>query len=627
MSKYSNPDGIKRVWRKALEHLQPPPNYTPAEWAEENIKIPLGNAIPGPIRFANAPYQIEPLNMFADPDCEQITLMWGAQLGKTQLLNCAMGYYIAHEPASQMMMQPSQGDLHTWLETKFNPMIEQNEALNDRVAKPRSREGVNNQNMKSYPGGFLMFAWAGSPRTMRGRSAPKIYCDEVDGYEYNAEGHPVSLLWQRAATFGDQRKLLVTSTPTIKNASFVEKSFESGDRRRYWVPCPHCHQEILLLWSQVMWDKDADGNHLPESAYYCCQLCGSSINDTEKRMAVQQGRWIAERDFVGHASYHISELYSNFRRWRDIVRSFLEKKRTHDLQSFVNVSLAETWEEAGEQIDDHNLAERRETMQKIPDAAIILTAGVDVQDNRLEISLIGWGRDDESWVISHDTLYGDPSTPQMWTALDSQLMRQYETESGRKIAIRATCIDSGGHFTNSVYAFCKKNMGRRIFAIKGVGGEGKPISGRPSKNNVAKCPLFPIGVDTVKDLLFARMRIQEEGPGYMHFSDELNDEYFKQLTAEKIVTRYQRGFKRRVFEKVRPRNEALDCMVYALAAYTIIGININSFADKLESDAEEQKNVEKSPHSPANSDTITNKLVSSKTMRRPQKSGFANSWR
>jgi phage terminase large subunit GpA-like protein len=623
MSEYSNPEGIARTWRRAKEFLRPPPKYSPAEWAEDNIKIPLGNAIPGPIRFANAPYQREPLDMFANQECEQITLMWGAQLGKTQLLNCAMGYYVAHEPASQMMMQPSQGDLHTWLETKFNPMVDQNEALQDRIAKPRSREGVNNQNMKSYPGGFLMFAWAGSPRTMRGRSAPKIYCDEVDGYEYNAEGHPVSLLWQRAATFGDQRKLLVTSTPTIKGVSFVEKSFDSGDQRRFWVPCPHCNKEILLLWSQVMWEKDEEGNHLPETAYYCCQMCGSIITDSEKRMALQHGRWISEKPFLGHASYHLSELYSSFRRWRDIVRSFIEKKKTNDLQTFVNVSLAETWEEEGEQVDDHDLAERREPIVNVPDDVIVITAGVDVQDNRLEISVIGWGRDDETWTLSHETLYGDPSTPQLWTSLDSHLMQQYRTESGRDIAIRATCVDSGGHFTNSVYAFCKKNAGRRIFAIKGVGGEGKPISGRPSKNNVARCPLFPIGVDTVKDLLFARMRIKDQGAGYMHFSDKLNDEYFKQLTAEKVVTRYQRGFKKRVFEKTRQRNEALDCMVYALAAYTIIGINVNSYADRMKKQLETE---EKTNNSPEKNDTITDRLVSSRR-RTPQKAGFANSWR
>lgn len=618
---YANPEGFKTIWNNSKKFLRPPERLTPSQWAEKNIKIPLGNAIPGPIRFANAPYQRDPVDEFANPEVEQITLMWGAQLGKTQLLNCSMAYYVAHEPMSQMMMQPSQGDLNTWLETKFNPMVESNETLHKRIAKPRSREGVNNQNMKSYPGGFLMFSWAGSPRTMRGRSAPKIYCDEVDGYEYNAEGHPVNLLWQRAATFGDQRKLLVTSTPTIKGVSFVEKSFLAGDKRYFWLPCIHCKKDIKLIWAQVQWDKDANGNHLPETAYYCCQECGAKITDTDKRQMLQHGTWKAEKEFFGHASFHLNELYSSFRRWRDIVKSFLEKKEVNDIQTFVNVSLAETWEETGERVDEHILAERREPLKPLPEEVVMLTAGVDVQDNRLEMSVVGWGRDDEMFVIEHIPLYGDPSTPQLWYDLDTAIQKTYHRIDGKKLNIKSTCVDSGGHFTNSVYAFCKKNYGRRIFAIKGQGGEGKPIASKPSKSNIAKCPLFHVGVDTIKFLIFARLKIQDYGPGYVHFSDSLEDEYFHQLTAEKIVTKYVKGFQRRIFEKVRLRNETLDCMVYSIAAYGIIGINVNSLADRMESDSERIINDEPENPAPTQKPAFANKFV------RPKSSGFVNSWR
>jgi len=189
MNEIGNPEALKEALKKARRFLRPPKELLPSEWAEENVKIPIGNAIPGFIRFDNAPYQREPLDMFSRKDVQRITLMWGAQLGKTQLLNCALAYHIAHEPVSQIMLQPSQSDLHTWLETKFNSMVDANQVLKETIAKPRSREGVNNQTMKSYPGGFLMFSWAGSARTLRGRSAPKIYCDETDGYEYTNEGH------------------------------------------------------------------------------------------------------------------------------------------------------------------------------------------------------------------------------------------------------------------------------------------------------------------------------------------------------------------------------------------------------------------------------------------------------
>ena len=285
------------------------------------------------------------------------------------------------------------------------------------------------------------------------------------------------------------------------------------------------------------------------------------------------------------AGFAISGLYSPWTPLADGVKDFLSvKKNPEQLRVWTNTYLGEVWIDAGETIDDHDLATRREEMVAVPDEAIVLTAGVDVQDNRLELSVIGWGRDDESWVISHDTIWGDPSTPQLWTDLDSRLFARYETVSGRQMAIRSTCVDSGGHFTNSVYTYCKKHAGRRVFAIKGVGGEGKPVAGRPTKNNIGKCPLFPVGVDTVKDLIFARLRIKEQGAGYIHFSDSLNDEYFRQLTAEKIVTKYHKGYKKRVFEKIRARNEALDCMVYSYAAYAIIGVNVNTLADKLDSE-------------------------------------------
>lgn len=577
---YSNPEGFEQAWRKALSYLRPPPDYTPAEWAEAHVRIPLGNAIPGPLRFDNAPYQVEPLNCLADPAVQRITLMWGAQLGKTSLINCSIGYYIAHNPQSQMMMQPSQGDLHTWLETKLNPMVDTTPALKETIAKPRGREGVNNQSMKSYPGGFLMFAWSGSSKTMRGRSAPIIYTDEVDGYDRTTEGHPVNLLWQRAATFGDQRKLLITSTPTIKGSSFVEDSFNDGDQRHYHIPCPHCAEKIRLKWSQVLWDKDR-----PDTARYACQECGGVITDADKRHALRHGEWIAEKPFRGHASFHLSELYSGFRKWSDIAASFLEKKATNDIQTFVNVSLAETYEEEGDKVDDESLEARAEDWAgKVPEEVLVLTAGVDVQDNRLEASIIGWGKDDESYVIDHHTFYGDPSGPHIWNNLSSVLQTVYETHDGRKLRIRATAVDSGGHFTNSVYKYAKANYSKRIFAIKGVGGFGKPLAGKPSKNNVVRCQLFPVGVDTAKDLVFKRLKTEQPGPGYVHFSNTLNNEYFLQLTAEQVVTRFHRGFKRREYVKIRARNEALDCMVYAIAAYSIINVNVNAIADKVESE-------------------------------------------
>ena len=572
---------LQQAFARAREQLLPPPELLPSEWAEANVRIPLGNAIPGPVRFANAPYQVEPLNCIADPSVHQITLMWGAQVGKTQVMNCALGYGISHDPVSQVMMQPSQGDLATWLETKFNPMVDANDSLRDRIAVARGREGVNNQRMKSYPGGYLMFSWAGSPKTARGRSAPKVFCDEVDGYETTPEGHPVNLLWQRAATFGDQRCLFLTSTPTIKNYSFIESSYQAGDMRRFYVPCPHCEEYITFDWRNVVWDKDPEGEHLPDTAVYVCEKCGGMLDDRQRLMAISVGKWVASKPFKGHASFHLNEMYSPFRRLKDIVRSFLEKKATNDLQTFVNVSLAETWETQGEKVDADNLQARREPMAALPAKVMLLTAGVDVQDNRFEVTVEGWMPDNESVRYRHEVLYGDPSSPQIWDALTSVLQTTYETEDGRTLAIRGTGIDSGGHYTNAVYSYCLKNAHNRVFALKGVGGEGKPPVGRPSRNNVAKCPLFPVGVDTIKLDLFHRMAVNTVGPGYIHLSDTLDDEYCYQLAAETIETRFVRGHPVRKFVKTRERNEALDCGVYSHAAYVILGVNVNALAGRI----------------------------------------------
>jgi phage terminase large subunit GpA-like protein len=552
----------------------------------------------------------------SDAGISEVVVMAGAQLGKSEALLNIIGYHIDIDPCPILVLQPTLDMAQAFSKDRVAAgLIRSTPAIRGKVKDPRSRDSGNTTLHKIFPGGAITMVGANSASGLASRPIRLVLCDEVDRYPASAgaEGDPIQLARKRAATFWN-RKIVMVSTPTNDGASRIQDAYEKSDKRRYFVPCKHCHEPQIMAWRNVRWD---DGR--PETAGYMCDHCGVLWSESDRVWSIRNGQWEATAEFKGVAGFWINGLYSPWTPLADGVRDFLSvKKNPEQLRVWTNTYLGELWSDPGETIDDFMLADRREEMAHIPDDAVILTAGVDVQDNRLEISVIGWGRDDESWVISHSTLYGDPSTPQLWTSLDSHLMKQYETESGRRMAIRSTCIDSGGHFTNSVYQYCKKNMGRRIFAIKGVGGEGKPIAGRPSKNNVAKCPLFPIGVDTVKDLLFARMRIQEPGAGYIHFSDSLDDEYFRQLTAEKIVTKYHRGFKKRIFEKVRTRNEALDTMVYSLAAYAIIGINVNAFADKLES--EPTKMAEETPKKAAENRNFL--------PTRPMKpGGFANSWR
>ena len=547
-----------------------------------------------------------------DPANREVVVMAGAQLGKSEAILNIIGYHIDNDPSPILVLQPSLDMAQTFSKDRVaNGLLKSTPCLRNKVKDPRARDSGNTTLHKLFPGGSLTLVGANSPSGLASRPIRLVLCDEVDRYPSSAgsEGDPVQLARKRAATFWN-RKIIMVSTPTNKDASRIEEAFEGSDQRHFHVPCKHCHHEQTLKWANVQWiDKD------PETASYECSGCAVLWTDSDRRWSIRNGTWKAKKEFAGIAGFCISGLYSPWTPLSDGVRDFLAmRKNPEQLRVWTNTYLGESWEDQGETIDDYSLAERREAYgENIPNEVVFLTCGVDVQDDRLELSIIGWGRDDESWVIDHQILYGDPSTPQLWTALDSRLFTTYLTNDGRQLPIRASCIDSGGHFTNAVYSYAKKNYARRVFAIKGVGGEGKAIVGRPSKNNIGKCLLFPVGVNTAKDLLFARMRISDEGAGYIHFHDDLHDEYFRQLTAEKIITKYTRGFKKRIFQKIRPRNEALDCFVYAIAAYAILNIDVNSIANKRDSDMRITEDVK-----PTKQQTPFVPKVAK---------GFVNSWR
>lgn len=545
----------------------------------------------------------------SDASINEVVVMAGAQLGKSEALLNIIGYHIHHDPCPILMLQPTLDMSQSFSKDRIaNGLLRATPCLAGKVKDPRARDSNNTTLHKIFPGGAISIVGANSPSGLASRPIRLVLCDEVDRYPASAgsEGDPIQLARKRSSTFWN-RKIVMVSTPTNKGASRIEDAYEKSDQREYYVPCKHCHHEQTLKWSNVRWQ---DNN--PDTTKYLCDECSCLWTDSDRRWSIRNGRWIPKGEFTAIAGFHISGLYSPWTPLSDGVREFLSvKKNPEQLRVWTNVYLATSWEDEGEQIDDYALADRREPIETVPEEVAFITCGVDTQDDRLEVSVIGWGRDDESWVIDHHVLYGDPSTPQLWASLTNILSKVYETSDGRQIVSRAACIDSGGHFTNSVYSYCKKNYAKRFFAIKGVGGEGKPIAGRPSKNNTMKCPLFPVGVDATKDLLFARMRIQEEGAGYMHFSDKLNDEYFRQLTAEKIVTKFVRGYKKRVFVKRRPRNEAFDCMVYSVAAYAILNVDVNTISDKIRS---EPKEAEKPK------ENNTRSFV-------PRTKGFVNAWR
>lgn len=564
----------------SIGSLKPPKKLTISEWADANRRLDSqSSAEAGRWYTSRAEYQRGMMDACSDPNNIEVVIKAGAQLGKSEALLNIIGYHIDNDPSPILFLQPTVEMAQSFSKDRVSSgLLKSTPCLKGKVSDPRSRDSGNTTLHKTFTGGALSMVGANSPSGLASRPIRIVLCDEVDRYPTSAgsEGDPISLAKKRTATFWN-RKIIMVSTPTNKGASRIDDAFESSDKRFYNVPCKHCEHKQVLEWANVQWEKDK-----PDTAKYMCEECNVLWSDSDRRWSIRNGEWIATAPFKGKAGFAISGLYSPWTPLSDGVKEFLDvKKNPEQLRVWTNTYLGETFEDEGEQVDDMALAERREEMPYIPADVALLTCGVDTQDNRLEVTMQGWGRDDESWVMFHKTLYGDPSAPQLWEALDSIIFKTYEKEDGTEISVRATAIDSGGHFTNSVYKYVKKHTGKRVFAIKGVGGDGKPIVGRPSKNNIARCPLFAVGVNTVKDLIFARLKVNEPSAGYVHFSDDLDDDYFKMLTAEKVVTKFHKGFKRREYVKIRPRNESLDCMVYSIAAYAIIGVNVNSLCDKM----------------------------------------------
>lgn len=602
---FSNPEAVLAAIRRAFVNLVPPPDMLPSVWAEKNVRIPVGNAIPGPISFDNAPYQRGMLDAIKEPGVRRVSFMTGAQLGKTTVQQCVTGYFIAHEPRSQILVNPTQGDVQTFLETKLRPMLEANPSISSKMAKQRGREGVNNSRIISYIGGWLMFSWAGSPKTLRGRSAPVVQADEIDGMDATPEGDPGELLAQRSATFGDQALRTESSTPTIKGASRIETGFNEGDQRRYFVPCPHCGDAQPLRWPNVIWEgrksteiKDAeldlDQEHKPETAGYACESCGSVWDDGERIAAVRNAEklgfgWKAAKPFRGHVSFHAPEVLSTFRRLRDIVQSYLDKLALGDLQSFVNVSLGEPYEETGEKADPDSLLARCIAYPaQVPMGGLFLTAGIDMQQDRLELEIVAWGDAERSWSVEYRVLWGDPLQGDVWEELDDVLAESFEHESGMRLPISAACLDTGGTsgYTQRAYEYARGKTGRRLFAVKGVSGWGRAIVEKPQRKqsgkNARKVDLFLVGVDEAKLVVMRRLaNVMPGTPGYCEFPAGRDAEYFQQLTAEKMTLRYVKGQPLREWSKPdRARNEALDCRVYALAALKIMKPSFKRLAER-----------------------------------------------
>lgn len=562
-----------------MKLLAPPPTLTVSKWATTYRKLSQeSSAEPGNWNSNRAPYQEGMMNAVHEKGIHEVVFMTSAQIGKTEIINNIIGYFIHQDPATMLLIQPTLSMAESWSKDRFSPMLRDTTALRELIDDPKSRHSGNTLLHKRFPGGHITMAGANSPSSLASRPIRIVLLDEEDRYPLSAgtEGDPGSLAQKRSTTFWN-RLLVSASTPTTETESRVNARYNQSDQRKYYVPCPTCHTYQTLSWSNLKFDKED-----PSSVYYECNHCETHIHHTQKQTLLKNGEWRAEKPFNGTAGFHISELYSPWVTWEEMVHSFLKAKRLPDtLKAWVNTSLGETWKDETDGIEHHYLMQRKEHWGKhIPHEVLVITCGVDVQGDRLEAEIIGWGKEEESWSLQYNIIHGDPAQHHVWKDLDNILFQRFTNTRNHQLAISCTCIDSGGHHTDNVYNYCKKYEMHRIFAIKGASQTGKPLISHYSRSNRKKVKLFSIGTDTAKQIIYARLKIDSPGAGYCHFPTHYEEKYFEQLTAEYVVTKFSNGHPQRVWVKAsNKRNEALDCRVYGLAALRILNPNLDMLAE------------------------------------------------
>ena len=568
-----------RLFVKIFKNLQPPPKITVTEWADKYRRLsPEASAEPGRWKTSKAPYQKEIMNAIGDIEVQKIVVMSAAQVGKSDscILN-PLGYYMHYDPSPIMILQPTIQMAEAFSKDRVAPMLRDTPVLSDKV-NDKSRNSGNTILQKVFPGGHCTLVGANSPSSLASRPIRILLADEIDRYPPTAgnEGDPLLLASKRLTTFWNKKTVCV-STPTTKGLSRIEVEYEHSTQEEWNVPCPACGEYTTLDWVNINFDKNE-----PEDITYTCPHCGVVSEEHEWKELFTKGQFIARYPNRKVRGFHLNSLASLFVDWSDVVKKFLvaneemKKGNIELLKVWTNTEMGQSWEEEGEELEAETIISRCEPYEEeVPAQVIVLTAGVDVQDDRFELEVVGWAEEKENYGIYYKTIYGDLKLNNIWQELDEFLSRTFTTADGRKLKILATCIDSGGHFTQEVYKFCKSRTSRRIWAIKGKGGAQVPYYSKPSTNNAYKTPLFTLGVDTGKAILYQRLGVEEPGPNFCHFPEGdgrgYTEEYFKGLTSEKMVMTYKKGraqYVWRLKDGIK-RNEPLDIRNYATAALEI----------------------------------------------------------
>jgi phage terminase large subunit GpA-like protein len=567
--------------------LRVPPKLLVSEWAARYRQL-SSEASAERGQWRNRPFQAEPMDCLSPTHlCERVVLMCASQLMKTEILVNFVGYIIDQDPGPILFVEPREEDAKTLSKDRIAPMLRDTPQLAGKVADVRSRDAKNTTLHKGFQGGHLTFVGAISPAALAMR--PIRYCllDEVDRYPVSAgtEGDPVMLAVRRTDEFAYNKKIIEASTPTIEGASRIARAYEASDQRKPYVPCPFCGEFQVLQFAGLEWPSGK-----PDEAQYRCGACRELIPHHKKTWMLESGKWIAHNPGSKVPGFWISQLYSTRRSWGAIAEEFLEAIKTQEtLKVFTNTVLAETWKEKGEAPEWKRLHDRREPypLGFVPERGLLLTAGVDVQKDRLEGRVYAWGRNFENWVVDSYVLTGDTSREEVWHLLREKLNLSYPHESGAQMSLVSMAVDSG-YETQAVYRWARRTADSRVMVVRGSSipssvplSTPRPVdvnmNGRKIKRGLK---LYIVGTGHYKSELYGWLRqerpAEDEGfpVGFSHFSEQLDEEFFRQLTAEELVTRVNKN-RYRIHEwvKTRERNEALDTAVYARAAAAKIGID------------------------------------------------------
>ena len=602
---------LNKAIAPAIRQFRPPEELTVAEWADRHRRLsPENSAEAGPWRTSRTPYLAEPMAAFTDPKVRKEVMVAASQVGKSEFELNVIAYIIDQDPGSILYVHPTLEDARKFSRLRVAPMIRDSRRLKAKVSDVKAKDSGNTILQKSFPGGMLTITGSNSASALASTPARYIIGDERDRWAVSAgtEGDPWKLAEARQATFYNAKAVEV-STPTIKGASNIETSYYQGTQERWCHQCPECGEYGEIIFDRIHFDFETKKVHgkkdyiITGPITWACPHCGCLVE--EDTMRRQPAKWIAEDpdaiERTGVRSFWLNAFSSPWTPWEKIVLEFLRNKDDPEkLKVTFNTLLGELWEDRGGIEDEDTMLARREdyghredgTPIELPEGVLVLTCGVDTQDNRLEYEVVGHGHYGETWGIVKGYIMGKPDTDEVWQQLDDVIDHVYRFEDGKGLRISITCVDSGGHYTQEVYARCRERKNRRVFAIKGKGGDGIPLVTPPSKvpikdNKRITCWLYTLGVDAGKESIMSALKVQEPGPKYCHFPlDEArgyDNYYFNGLLSEKLeLSQTKRG---NVWRWVKipghNRNEALDCRNYANAGLRIINPDMVAIEQRL----------------------------------------------